>query len=427
MNILLRGMLRASVSVIVVLCSSRALSQDSVCAGEAPCPALGLSASYTVDWRRNMTGGVETGTALSGLLDVGATWTSDRLLPGAWVTSTVSVIHTGGGAISGRYVGDLQGLNNIEAPEGLRLYELWSEISFGARGAVSSRVGFLDLNAEFDAPVTSGFFIGPPFGIGTDLAQTGENGPAVFPVTALGVRIAGRLGETLRWRAAAFDGLPGSPDRASFLSLSASGRQGALMIGELEYVPAGFNKLAVGAWSYTASFELVDGAARGDDSRHKGNRGAYAMVDLPLVHLGAARLDGTLRIGGAAGDYNAVSRYIGAGLVVSHLSDSRPDDAVGIAVAHGRTGAAFRRAMAFEGATPLKSETQVELTWRAPLRSWLAIVPGVQWVNNPGADAALRDAWVAGLRFEMSFDHNWPLLARQTDLEPNAPLVMTTP
>jgi len=148
---------------------------------------------------------------------------------------------------------------------------------------------------------------------------------------------------------------------------------------------------------------------------------------MPLGSVGAARLDGMLRIGAAAGDYNAVHRYLGAGVVISHLSDRRPDDAVGIAVAHGRTSAAFRRAMAFEGATPLDSETQVELTWRTPLRPWLAIVPSMQWVNNPGADDALRDAWVAGLRFEMSFDHNWPLLARQRDPDTNAPLVMTTP
>jgi porin len=402
------------------------MGQDTACA-DAPCPAFAVSAGYTADLRRNMSGGLEQGNAASGLFELGASWTTDRLLPGAWVITSASLIHTGGAAISGRYVGDLQGLNNIEAPAGLRLYELWSEIRFGERGTVSTRMGFLDLNAEFDAPVTSGFFIGPPFGIGTDLAQTGENGPAVFPYTSLGVRIAGRLGDTLLWRAAAFDGLPGSLSHDDFVTVNASHRQGALLIGELEYARPGFNKLAIGAWSYTASFELVDAAALSDQSRHKGNRGAYAMADLPLGSLRGTRFDAMLRLGAADGRYNAIDGYVGAALVASHLSSRRPDDAVGLAVAHGRTSSHFRRALAFEGGAPLKSETQVELTWRAPLRGWLNIVPSVQWVDNPGADGALRDAFIAGLRFEMSFDHEWPLLARQGNSDRNAPLVMTAP
>jgi carbohydrate-selective porin OprB len=151
------------------------------------------------------------------------------------------------------------------------------------------------------------------------------------------------------------------------------------------------------------------------------------MVDLPIGSVGGTRLDGVLRVGAADGRYNAVDGYVGAALLASHLSSARPDDALGLAVAHGRTSGHFRRALAFDGGAPLKSETQVELTWRAPLRGWLAIVPSVQWVNNPGADGGLRDAWVAGLRFEMSFDHEWPLLARQRDTDSNAPLVMTTP
>ncbi len=90
-------------------------------------------------------------------------------------------------------VGDLQGLNNIEADAGWYLYDLWSEVSFGPRQGASVRAGLLDLNAEFDTSDTAGFFVSPPFGIGTDLAQTGANGPAVFPVTG--------AGPALRWRA----------------------------------------------------------------------------------------------------------------------------------------------------------------------------------------------------------------------------------
>jgi porin len=389
------------------------------------CPGLDVAVNYTADLRRNTTGGVERGAAASGLLHLGAAWTSDRLLPGAMVTTSASLIHTGGGDISGRYVGDLQGLNNIEADGALRLYDLWTEIRFG-RG-VATRVGFLDLNAEFDAPVTSSFFIGPPYGIGTDLAQTGENGPAVFPVTSLGIRFSGRMGDRTNWRLAAFDAVPGHAGRREFVTLDVSRRQGALLIGELEHAPRGFNKVAVGAWTYTASFERIDAAAAGDSGRRKGNRGAYAVVDRPLGEIGGAHFDGTVRAGTAVGDFNATHRYLGAALVASHLLDRRPDDAIGVAVAHARTSEPFRRQLAFDGGAPRSSETLVELTWRAPLADWMAVVPGAQWVNHPGADGALRDSFIVGLRFEFALEHTWPMVVRQNGPGSDTPVVMTGP
>ena len=412
------------VAALVSMASLRA--QGSECLDGAACPAFELSAGYTADFRRNAAGGLATGNAASGLLQVGAQWTSDSFLPGAVVTTAASMIHSHGGAVSGNLVGDLQGLNNIEAPVGLRMYELWSEVSFGSKQQLSTRAGLLDLNAEFDAPVTSAFFIGPPFGIGTDLAQTGENGPAVFPVTSLGLRIAGMLGETISWRAAAFDGVPGRVDRNSFAPVDVSRRQGALLIGEMEFSLRRLNKLAFGAWSYTAAFETIDAQVSGAGAR-RGNRGGYAMIDMPLGNINAARIDGVLRAGIADARFNAVSTYVGTAVVATHLLPGRPEDAVGVAVAHGRTGARFRSALAFDGGLPLKSETAVELTWRAPIRPWLALVPSMQWVESPGADRSLRNAWIVGARFEMSFDHSWSLLAKRRAAADGTSLANATP
>ena len=419
---------RAGVPVLAAVLASMAAicNAQGECLDGASCPAFELSAGYTADFRRNTTGGMASGNAASGLLELGALWTSDSILPGALVTTAASMIHSHGSAISGKLVGDLQGLNNIEAPVGLRMYELWSEVSFGSSQQLSTRVGLLDLNAEFDAPVTSAFFIGPPFGIGTDLAQTGENGPAVFPVTSLGLRLAGKLGETISWRAAAFDGVPGRVDRNSFAPVDLSRRQGALVIGEVAFSVRRLNKLAVGAWSYTAAFETIDAQVSGTAAR-KGNRGGYAMIDMPLGSINTARVDGVLRAGVADARFNAVSTYVGAAVVASHLLPGRPDDAVGVAVARGRTGARFRSELAFDGGQPLKSETAVELTWRAPLRPWLALVPSMQWVDSPGADRTLRNAWIVGARIEMNFGHSWPLLARQREAADGTSLANVIP
>jgi porin len=415
----------AFAGLVLLLAAPLAHAQVPACGEAAACPGIDFSAGYTTDLRRNTTGGIETGSAVSGLLEAGVAWRSAALLPGAFVTTSASLIHVGGDSVSGDLVGDLQGLNNIEADAGWYLYDLWSEVSFGPRQAASVRAGLLDLNAEFDTSETAGFFVSPPFGIGTDLAQTGENGPAVFPVTALGLRFGGALGESLQWRVAAYEGTPGRTDRHRFATADLSSGEGALLIGELNFAPARLHKLAIGAWSYTASFERVDAGATGNQVRGKGNRGAYAMIDAPLGSLGEARVDGMLRAGVADARYNAVGTYVGGAVVVSKLLSGRPDDGFGIAVAHARTGKPFRSQLASDGGRPAKSETAVELTWRAPLAQWLAVVPSLQWVASPGADRAARNAFVAGIRFELAWERSWSLLAKQAAPEQDSELVVS--
>lgn len=415
----------AAVGMMLVLAAPMAQAQGAACAGSPACPGLDFTGGYTADLRRNAAGGIRRGNAVSGLLEAGAAWRSAAVLPGAFVTTSASLIHVAGDNLSGDFTGDLQGLNNIEADAGWYLYDLWSEVSFGARQGTSVRAGLLDLNAEFDTSDTAGFFVSPPFGIGTDLAQTGANGPAVFPVTALGLRVGGQAGDALQWRLAAYEGTPGRTDRHRFATADLAHGEGALVIGELAFELAGLHKLAIGAWSYTASFERIDAAVTGLEARGKGNRGAYAMIDAPLGSLGEARVDGMLRAGVAAARYNAVGTYVGGAVVVSNLLASRPDDGVGIAVAHARTGRQFRAQLGADGGRPAHSETAVELTWRAPLAQWLAVVPSVQWVASPGADRALRNAFVAGMRFEMSWGRSWALLAQQPASEQDPGLVVS--
>jgi porin len=374
---------------------------------------LSVSIGYTGDLRRNTTGGLDVGTAYSDMLDAGATWSSANLFSDADVTLNLSVMHVGGDDISAEWIGDLHGVNNVEAPDAWHLYELWSEFSFGGRGNTSLRMGVLDLNADFDTPVTSALFVGPAHGIGTEIGQTGGNGPAIFPVTGIGIRLAGQWSEGLRWRVGAFEGTPGDDDEASFAVFDVTRGEGSLLIGELEYASERFNKISLGLWSYTADFARLDAGLATDAVAQNGNGGAYALIDLPLAHLGTARIDGSLRVGVADARFNAVDEYVGATVVVSHPFESRPDDAVGLAVAYGHTGDLYRAVQRFAGVPAASAETSFELTYRSPLTDWLALAPSVQFVRNPGADLLLRDAWVVGLRFELSREASWPMFAQR--------------
>jgi porin len=378
-------------------------------------PALYVGASYTGDFRRNTTGGMAVGDAYADSFDLGFEWTATGLFSAATMTTSVSLMHLGGEGISGRYVGDAQGINNIEADHGWYLYESWVEFSFGEHG-YSLRSGVLDLNAEFDTPVTSGLFTQSSFGVGPELSQTGRRGPGIWPTTGLGLRAAGDFAANAHWRVGAYDAAPGN-DEGAFTSVRVSRRDGALLIGELECSTARIHKLSFGAWAYTARFDRIDADLTAAPPA-RGNEGFYTLLDLKLGAVGETDFDAALRAGTASGRFNAFDRYAGAAVTATHLSVARPDDALGLGIAYAHTGAPYRALMDFQGQPATAAETSIELVYRAAVTDWLSVLPVVQYVRDPGMARAAEDAWIAGIRFEISRERSWQLSARR-DVKPD--------
>jgi carbohydrate-selective porin OprB len=119
-------------------------------------------------------------------------------------------------------------------------------------------------------------------------------------------------------------------------------------------------------------------------------------------------------VGVADARFNAVDEFAAATVVVSHPFAARPDDAFGFAVAYGATGDLYRAVQSLAGVPAAAAETSFELTYFAPISGWLALAPSVQFVHSPGADLAMRDAWVVGLRFEFSHEKSWPMFAQRS-------------
>jgi porin len=377
---------------------------EPVCAQESDDqPGFVLSGGYTGDLRRNTTGGIAVGTAYSHELDLGLTWNTFAF--GNRVSSNFAVMYIGGAGITADYVGDLQAINNIEAPPGWRLYESWVEMSFGDHPG-TLRAGVLDLNAEFDTPETGGVFVGSPFAVGTDLSQTGVRGPGIWPTTGLGIRAAGALAERVHWRLGVYDAAPGTDD-VTFTDFHVSRRDGALLIGELAYASERIHKASIGSWGYTAPFERIDAELLADPGSEHGNHGLYATFDLALGQLGGMSFDGAMRAGTAPVEFNIVDRYVGVAFTASHLFESRPKDTLGLGVAFAHVGKSYRDVSEFDGTPATSAETLVELVYRTELAPWLALVPNVQFVNSPGAVRGVDDSWIAGLRFEMTAEHSW--------------------
>jgi porin len=146
--------------------------------------------------------------------------------------------------------------------------------------------GKYDLNRDFDVLVSSGVFLGAQYGIGTDISQTGANGPSVFPVTSLSLRLATEWNERWTTRFAILDGVPGDPKDPGKTTIYIDFDEGALLIGELARDSLN-TRVLFGAWGYTAKFDnsaTIVKPLPGDQKTEprRGNVGAYVRGEVTL-------------------------------------------------------------------------------------------------------------------------------------------------
>lgn len=396
-------MIRRFLLLALLIIAEPALAQDERPTGyprsanERSDRPVTLSAVYTADIRSNVDGGVERGTRYLDNLDLQVAIDADRLV--GWHGARIFLygIYDNGVSIS-RLVGDIQTISNIETRVGAaRLFEAWVEQDIGRSASI--KAGIYNLNSEFDTTQSGGLFLISSHGIGSDISQTGRNGPSIFPITSLAVRGELKLGENWLAHVAVLDGVPGDPAHPKRTAIKLSERDGALVIGEVNYLKGG-TKAAIGAWGYTARFDpLLPSAAP-----TRGNKGAYVFAEHRLVGTradDAAGLAGWLRFGIADTRYNPIASYLGGGLVYTGLTPGRGDDQVGISFASASFGDRYRQSQALADATINKREVVVEAVYNAIVTPWLSVQPDLQYVVNPGGDAELADALVIGLRVKI--------------------------
>jgi porin len=370
--------------------------------GSAACASLPLRAVYKGEAWRNLKGGIETGGDYLDNLDLIADLDANRWPGLGGLKLHAHVIYNNGHVFGARYVGERQALSNIEGVSTWRLYEIWADYSFGTKLSNSVRFGLYDFNTEFNALDVSALFINSSHGTGAELAQSGLNGPSIFPVTGLALRVRGST-EKFYWQFAALDGVPGEPDHPDRTGLHLDRAEGVLLAAEFGGAIAGFSKLALGGWRYAAHFDSIDEASSsGDPVRARGNQGFYLLAERPFWSQGNSSISGFLRAGSAETRFNQLSDFVGTGIVMQGFSAARPDDALGFAIAHASNGHRFRQFAVRNGTPVERSETVLELTWRAPVTEWLTLQPSLQYVVNPGMDPQLGNAWALGLRFELS-------------------------
>jgi porin len=384
---------------------------------------------YTGDVFANVRGGVERGSVYLDNYDLSVTCRLEELIGHDLGTVFVYALANQGGKPSDD-AGDLQMLDDIQAPSTAKLYEAWWQTTYFER--TSLLVGLYDLNSEFYTLDGAAVFVNSSFGIGADLGTSGRNGPSIFPTTSLGARLRMEPLDGLTFKLAVLDGVPGDPDNFYGTHIRLSSGDGVLVAAEAAYVkevqtdeaadvrrvrrrrvgrgygPLRYHfKLALGAWYFSTPLPAL-GRTQPDGSpaTARGRPGVYLVADWDATRwdpLRANSLSVFVQTGLADGDVGRVAGYVGAGLSYRGLLPWRPQDELGLGIATALLGDGERRVVRGQGQRPSTAEIALEFTYRVALTPWLSFQPDLQYIVSPGGRAERSNALALGLRWEVAF------------------------
>ena len=110
-----------------------------------------------------------------------------------------------------------------------------------------------------------------------------------------------------------------------------------------------------------------------------------------------------------------IDRSVQAGVFYTAPFKSRPNDEIGVAISNIHVNERYKdnqqQMNDLAGVsdyddpryTPTQgSETNMEIYYGFGVTKWLTVRPNIQFVGNPGGVSEVKDAWVAGLKFETS-------------------------
>ena len=391
---------------------------------------VSLEFTHKSDILANTSGGIKLGTAWLGHTEARIKMDLEKLA--GWNATTAYIHYHSqlGSQFNTKYVGSFVGVDNIEAGANTaQFFHAWIQKNF-LDDSLSVLAGLYPMDSEFYVTDTSGIFIQPPYGMANEVAQSGQNGPPIFPIGALAVRVKYTTpAKNFYLQGAVMDGVPGDPNNPHGTHIQLNKGDGTLSIVEFGYTPQegnppfeaakpgeliepelkvheeheSFNKTAFGFWRYSARFDDLDPTnvdVFGNIVRHP-SQGAYFLAERTLrveKDHPAQGLSGFVRIGVASPDIHQADWTGSLGLRYHGLLDGRDDDIAGIAVTINNASSKYQAL-----SNSSSSETDVEATYRAQINPWLALQPTVQYILRPNMNPNLKNVWIVGARTEITF------------------------
>lgn len=357
-----------------------------------------FAAEYTLDLV-----GVDAGRSgrdryLLDNLDVTADLDLARLVGWGGATGHVHLLNNFGG-MPNNTARTLQGIDNIEVgSQRVRLFEAWLEQGLGSRA--SMRVGLYDMNSEFYSNDAAAVLLAPAFGVGSEIAATGPNGPSIFPSTALSLRLETRVGARGYARAAIINAEArtiGDPR-----GVDMKFHKGGLLIGEMG-IDRG-SKVAVGAWTYTRRQDDIGAVDPAGAPLRRQAHGGYVIFQQPLNDPNGARAtQAFVRAGVSDGHTTAFRGGWQAGFLVARPLPSRPDGLLSIGANQAYLARDYRRLLRDDGTGAARAESAIELTYADSILPHVTLQPDLQWVLRPAGRPDRDDVFAFTLRLGVRY------------------------
>ncbi|WP_317850577.1 carbohydrate porin [Pseudomonas sp. GL-R-19] len=244
-----------------------------------------------------------------------------------------------------------------------------------------------------------------------------------WPITQWAGRVKVALSDNTYAQIGAYEQNPSYLEIGNGFKLSGSGNEGTLVPIELVHTTSlGAGRLPgeyrVGAYYSSRNANDVNteenGVAKSRDSKHGAWIAAQQQVwkDPDFAARGLSVFAYATVHDKAT---NMIDRSVQAGVYYTAPFKSRPNDEIGVAISNIHVNERFKdhqqQLNNVAGVsdyddprfTPTQgSETNMEIYYGFGVTKWLTVRPNLQFVGNPGGVSEVKDAWVAGLKFETS-------------------------
>lgn len=349
-----------------------------------------ISASYTGDNAYNFLGGIQTGYAYLGMVNLMFDFDTEKARIWKGGTFFIKATNTHGACLSADLLGDMQVASNIEAGNQTFLQELWYRQIIRK---MELTIGLQDLNAEFANTDHGLLFLNSSFGI---LPVISANIAApIFPLTSPGITLKWHITEKIRWIGAVYDGCPTAFHSNPYnVRWQFNQGDGLLAITEFQ-LDAEMGKLPgtykAGVYSHHHFIEkkFIDNFP---DTAYHAIFGAYICADQKIWSHNERCLSVFLQTGYSPSETSVCNAYLGAGLHFTGLLTKAKDDILGLAVACEH----------FKGKSGF--ETALELTWQKNINEHFYIQPDLQFIIQPSGKLSGLDNCLAGvIRLGLSF------------------------
>jgi len=356
-----------------------------------------FEASLTQDVASNMAGGMKTGQAQLGLINLDMALHTNSI--NLWKNGMlrVHIQNTYGQLPTKNLIGDMQVFSNIENGTYTYLYQLWYKQTIGN---FSILAGKHDLNEIFFASEFAGAYVNSSFGI---MPVASLNVPvSIFPMTTLGVVANYDFNDTYSIYAGAYNGEPGPLTQSNFgTNLNLNQNNGQFYVGEFHInakIAEKQGTYKIGAFHHSGEFTNLDNRA----NTQKGSGGIYFIADQML--LGSMNSPngglGMLLQGGYSPDKSSINDfYLAYGLNYHKLFTNT--DKMGLAVAHASTNNIL---LDNNQTKYTMCETAIELTYKYQLANQLIIQPDLQYIIHPGMKSNLDNAFAGIFRIQWTIN-----------------------